>query len=129
MDIAVSFKTRQGYWEIETPISAEFRGHVIRIPNGFRTDLASVPRIFWCIIGPFELSVIAPVVHDYLYINVGRLHKKQVFTRKDVDQAFRYFMREEGVGCFRRFVAYWAVRFFGWIPWRKYKKNYNKKEN
>ena len=35
--------------------------------EGFRFDLASIPRVFWFLVSPFELSIAAPLLHDFLY--------------------------------------------------------------
>jgi hypothetical protein len=40
---------------------------MIQIPAGFVFDLASVPRVLWWLIAPFELSIVAPLIHDWLY--------------------------------------------------------------
>ena len=42
------------------------RRHVV-VPKGFRTDLASSPRILWPILPPFGRWSAAAVLHDYLY--------------------------------------------------------------
>ena len=40
---------------------------VVEIPNGFITDFASVPRLFWNIFPPIGNYRNAAIVHDYLY--------------------------------------------------------------
>ena len=106
----------------------EFRdgGNLITVPEGFRFDLASIPRVFWWLISPFELSVAAPLVHDFLYAYdgdppAGSIEPPRVYTRKEADQLFLRIMEIEGVPGWRRIPAYWAVRGFGWIGWRKAK--------
>lgn len=86
----------------------------IMITAGFLTDLASIPRILWNIIAPFELSTEAPVVHDFLYRN-GGLGK---YTREQADQIFLELMAKEGVVWWKRHVAYRAVRLFAWGSWK-----------
>lgn len=86
----------------------------IVVPRGFQTDLASIPKILWNIIAPFELSTDAPVVHDFLYHN-GGLGK---YTRKQADQIFLELMAKEGVTWWKRHVAYRAVRLFAWGSWK-----------
>jgi hypothetical protein len=76
------------------------------IPKGFRSDLASIPRCLWWLIAPFELSIQAPLLHDYLYKR-GRLR------RRVVDRVFLGLMESEGVPRWRRNAAYLAVRLFG----------------
>jgi len=87
----------------------------IVVPRGFQTDLASIPRILWNIIAPFELSTEAPVVHDYLYQTGG---DKGKYTRKQADKIFYELMLKEGVCWWKRTVAYNAVRTFAWGSWK-----------
>lgn len=84
------------------------------IPDGYITDLASIPRLLWRIIAPFELSIAAPLVHDFLYQNGGC----RTFTRSDVDLIFLWIMEKEGVVWWRRNLAYPAVRVFGGSHWK-----------
>ncbi len=42
--------------------------HTVTAPRGMYTDLASVPRLFWSIIGPIGPHLEASIVHDYLYM-------------------------------------------------------------
>lgn len=86
----------------------------VNIPQGFRCDLSSVPRVLWGLVAPFELSIAAPLVHDFLYKRGGvLLSVGRVYTRKEVDQLFLKIMTEEGVSLWRRRAAYHAVRLFG----------------
>lgn len=41
------------------------------MPERFRFDLASLPREAWPLIAPFELSIAAPLLRDYLYRSGG----------------------------------------------------------
>lgn len=92
------------------------RGEIIKIPRGFITDLASIPRPFWSVIGSPGSGdyAQAAVVHDYLYV-------EQTFTRKQSDKIFLEAMRDLRVGWLRRTVMYIAVRIGGRIPWENYK--------
>lgn len=95
--------------------SYEYRDgeRVVRVRGGFRFDLASVPRALWWLIAPFELSIVAPLLHDWLYFTTGH-----GYSRKDADDLFRRVMKEEGVPAWRREAAYRAVRVFGRFAWR-----------
>jgi hypothetical protein len=57
-------------WEYDSNISAE-----ILIPAGFIYDGASIPRIFWSILGVTRDGVhrAASLVHDWIYTYDGRL--------------------------------------------------------
>jgi hypothetical protein len=97
----------------------------IEIPAGFKTDLASIPRILWSIIAPFELSLAAPIVHDYLYNHAGLATNTSegliVFTRKEADVLLYKIALREGVKQWRCNCAYYAVRLVAWIVWRRNK--------
>jgi len=92
--------------------------HLIKVPKGFITDFASIPRIFWTVIGqPTGRYGKAAVIHDYLYFT-------QRFTRKYADFVFVEAMGILGVSWWKRRSMWLSVRIFGWIPWRK-KDAYN----
>lgn len=79
---------------------------LIVIPKGFRTDFASVPRLFWRIIPPAGSYNKATVVHDYLY-------QSRQCSRCLADAIFREAMTELGVGFVRLWLMWFAVRCFG----------------
>lgn len=81
-------------------------GEVITVPEGFTTDAASIPRLFWSFLPPLGRYTKAAVVHDYLY----RTHLK---TKEDADKIFLWLMEDLGVEKVRRTVMYYAVKLFG----------------
>jgi hypothetical protein len=85
-------------------------GRVIEVPQGFVTDFASVPRIFWRIIPPWGEYSPAAVVHDWLYT-------KAECTRKEADDIFLELMARLGVPLVVRTAMYWAVRIGGGFVW------------
>lgn len=87
----------------------------IRVPKGFETDFASVPRALWAVVPPLGRYAKAAVIHDWLYYRQDR-------SRKEADLIFFEAMRVLGVGRARRNSMYWAVRQFGWIVWNRRKK-------
>lgn len=118
----ISYLGDRGVWRLDQPYSVTVDDHHIRIPAGFEFDLASVPRPLWCLIAPFELSIAAPLVHDFLYQNAGELPEGAVepyvtYTRAEADRLFLELMRREGVPVCRRLLAYAAVRLFGSFAW------------
>jgi hypothetical protein len=111
-------------WCLEADYTYPYDGHSITVLAGFKTDLASVPRPFWWLIAPFELSIAGPLIHDFLYRfrsdpppDQGSINAPRLFTRKECDVIFRTIMEEEGVATWRCVAAYSAVRSLGWIPW------------
>jgi hypothetical protein len=76
---------------------------------GFKTDLASIPRIMWPIFSPSDYDAIAPaVLHDWHYCCV-----KQV-SRKRADDIFYYGLRVHGMGRLKAFIYWVGVRSIGW---------------
>lgn len=84
--------------------------------EGFSTDFASVPRIFWSVVGPIGKHTKASVIHDWLYFHTAG-------SRKWADQVFLEAMKVSGTPWWKRRLCYRAVRLFGWAPWRRYKRN------
>ncbi|MEO1761811.1 MAG: DUF1353 domain-containing protein [Cyanobacteria bacterium J06629_18] len=119
--------------------------------KGFEFDLSSIPRVFWKIVAIHELSVEAPLIHDFMYMSKGgeRNHyiqnkgmffcRKKIFrqilgsieslenfySRKEADDLFMKMMEEAGVCRWRRFCGYIGVRLFGGIHWKP-DKNHQK---
>lgn len=85
-------------------------GMYIRVPKGFVTDFASVPRIFWWLFPPWGKYGKAAVVHDYLY-------HTRMFSRVVSDAIFLEAMVVLKVPLWKRLIIYWAVRIGGWVPW------------
>jgi hypothetical protein len=110
-------------WQLEAAYTYRDGETAVTVPAGFRFDLSSVPRVFWSLIAPFELSIIAPLVHDFLYRHggdppAGSIQPPRTYTRSEADRLFLTIMRLEGVPRWRRVVAYLAVRVFGRSSWR-----------
>lgn len=119
----LSYRPDRRAWVLEQDYTYTDGATVLRIPSGFQFDLASVPRFAWSLIAPFELSIVAPLLHDFLYGHGGRLPDGSVapprsYSRKEADALFREVMRQERVAAWRARLAYWAVRWFGRGSWR-----------
>jgi hypothetical protein len=96
--------------------------HLITIPAGFYFDLASIPRPLWWLMAPFELSLAAPLLHDFLYRYKGNppngaVVPRRTYTRAEADALFKDVMHREGVSRWRRTLAYAAVRAAGGLSW------------
>ena len=59
------FTTKEFGWDPD--VGQEHEYAPVRVPIGFVTDFASVPRLFWSLLRPDGLYAYAAVVHDYLY--------------------------------------------------------------
>lgn len=78
----------------------------IRVPKGFVTDFASIPRGLWNIFPPMGKYNGAAIVHDYLY-------RRTIWERQTCDQVFEEAMQVLGVNWLSRKLIYRAVRLFG----------------
>jgi Protein of unknown function (DUF1353) len=111
-----------GRWRLEVPYTYHDDGTAITVPAGFEFDLSSVPRPFWSLIAPFELSIVAPLLHDFLYRHGGKppagIDPPRAYSRAEADRLFRHIMEAEAVPTWRRVLAYAAVRAFGRGAWR-----------
>jgi hypothetical protein len=87
-------------------------GWYVAIKAGFRTDGASIPRLFWRVIGhPFQGDYLGPaVVHDALY-------QSEALTRAQADSLLYDLLLANGVGRCRAWTIYRGVRMFGWAAW------------
>src|SRR3712207_4168357 len=97
----------------------EINGYQIKVPQGFVTDLASVPRIFWSIFPPFGKYTPAAIVHDFLYSKFNDTG----INRTLADRIFLLIMKELGVGYLKRNTMYKAVRVFGESSWKEKIRN------
>jgi hypothetical protein len=84
------------------------------VNEGFATDFASIPRLFWTILPPTGRYGKAAVIHDYLYREV-----RYSITRKEADAIFLYAMRQKSVGRITFCIMWAAVRTFGFLAWKK----------
>lgn len=92
------------------------QNEIVFVPPGFVCDFASIPRLFWTLIGhPTGPYGKAAVIHDYLY-RIG------AYSRKKSDKIFLGGMEVLKVPRWKRKVMYRFVRTFGCFPWRKYRK-------
>lgn len=90
-------------------------GRLITVPAGFKTDLASIPKILWNILPPVGRYDAAAVVHDYLYQHNG-------VTRAEADAVLREAMEVLGVRWSQRWAIYAGVRVGGWKTWNRYRR-------
>ncbi len=102
-------------------------GFMITVKGGYKTDLASIPRIFWALIASFELSLAAPIFHDLIYRSAGEIAlpdgevapADKIFTRQEADDIFLELMTRAKIPYWKRNVAYLAVHYFAEFAWRK----------
>jgi hypothetical protein len=91
--------------------SLQSKERIIVFP-GFKTDFASVPRIFWNIYPPYDKHYgKAAVLHDAMY-------ESKMFKRSKCDGVFKEAMKILGASIVTRNIIYLAVRLGGWTNWK-----------
>jgi hypothetical protein len=90
----------------------------VTVKKGFRFDGASVPKIFWSLIGsPFTGKyILAALLHDALYAS-------EHLSRWRADWIFLCYLKQLGVGWFKRNVMWGAVRGGGGSLWPQKKED------
>ena len=100
--------------ELVRPYTVKLDDTIFRIPKGFVTDFASVPRAFWRIVPPWGRYFPAAVVHDYLYSVQDR-------PREAADKVFLLILKALNIPRWRRWAMYLAVRWCGEAAWKEAK--------
>ena len=77
-----------------------------KVPVGFKTDFASVPKGLQFLFKPQGKYSRASILHDYLY-------DFKVVSRFQADEIFYQAMKEDKVNTFTRILFYLAVRIGG----------------
>lgn len=91
-------------------------GDKIVIPEGFETDLASVPRFLWSVFPPFGNFILASLVHDYLYVNKYRRDIDGSFkAQRFIDREMLFISNQMNKNKVDNYIRFAAVRLFGWL--------------
>jgi hypothetical protein len=92
-------------WELVESLRYKGNTDHFEVPDGFRTDFASVPRAFQWLLPKYGRYTKSAILHDFLCdeSKAGR------FDRDDADGIFRRTMRELGVSFIRRWIMWAAV--------------------
>ena len=102
-------------------VGVKVKGSKIIVKKDFVTDLASVPRICWAFIAPWDVAR-AAIIHDLLYKRIRQYRAdggddKDVISeaKKASDNVFHMAMKdaEPSVSGWKIAAAYYAVRMFG----------------
>jgi len=80
-----------------------------KVPAGFVTDFASVPKIARSVVNRIGHGCIGYVIHDYL-----RKDTQQEISTKTADKALYKFMRLLGESRYTSKKVYYGLRLFGW---------------
>ena len=95
----------------------------IKVPTGFVTDLASVPRALWWAIAPFDVAR-AAIIHDLLYKSIRQYRwkmkdkeDKQLIKKAKIasDKVFKLAMKDADpkISGWKIYSSWKAVDLFG----------------
>jgi hypothetical protein len=103
-----------GSWKLQNDFSYEDDSIQVTIKSNFITDGASIPKIFWSIVGnPLENDLLKPaIIHDGLYTLMQ-------LKRLECDKLLKEMMLFNGTSKAKTYFIYYAVRFFGGSHWKK----------
>ena len=108
-------------------VGVEVKGCKITVKKDFVTDLASVPRMCWAFVAPWDVAR-AAIIHDLLYkrIRQYRAEKKKKLgnfedpkvireAKRASDNVFHMAMKdaEPPIAGWKIAAAYYSVRMFG----------------
>ncbi len=82
----------------------------VRVPIGFVTDFASIPRMFWSMLRPDGTYSYAAVIHDFLYW-------EQYLGREASDAIFRLCMEDFKIDATVIKAVHAGVRLGGGFAW------------
>lgn len=98
-----------GKFELFSDYVYKTKEYLIKVPKGFVTDYASIPKLFRTVVLPYGKHSGASVIHDWLYSSMCNLD----ISREKVDKIFLEILKEEKVNFLLRIVMYITVRKFG----------------
>lgn len=104
-------------WVLLSPLVfySDVLAHEIRVPAGFVTDFASVPRVPVAFMLTGNAAHAAAVIHDYLYSST-------ICTRAQADAVFEEAMAATKQPWWRRKLMWAGVRLFGGAPYNEDQK-------
>src|SRR3954469_19555312 len=107
-ELIVQADRRPDFWIVRAPLIWAGEKRTVTVPEGFLTDLASVPRMAQGMPGfePTGLSRRPAVLHDWLYSSAE-------LPRMEADAVFYRALRLEGAHETTARIYYRAVRVFG----------------
>ena len=105
-------------WLVAEPwLSQLVEGRAVLVRKDLETDGASIPRVFWRLIGHPMMQWLLPhaLPHDALYAG-------ELLSRKECDDFLLTSMQLAGVSWWRRNAIWSAVRLGGDSVWRRHTK-------
>jgi hypothetical protein len=100
----------ENQWEVYKGFEVIVNGNKLVVPEGFKTDLTSIPSVLWPMLSPMGSYTPAAVFHDYLYC-------VQPCSKEKADTMFLEGMVSLEVDKDIRNMIYAAVDNFGQSAW------------
>lgn len=109
-------------WILDEPlVYVTEAGGRLTVPQGFVTDLASIPRLLYTVIPVNGKHRSAAILHDWLY-------ETQRLSREACDALFLEAMGASGVRWSLRWAMYMGVRVGGWVSWNSRRRRNRQQE-
>lgn len=117
-------------WDVAGIFGWQYRdGIIVNVPDMFRHDFNSSPRILWRVIPPTEFGE-AGTQHDWMYRNCGELDVifadgstgRVKWTRAECDERYREILQDTEAPKWKENIMYTGVRVGGWKAWRGHAK-------
>jgi hypothetical protein len=115
-DLYLHTKIGSKWYIVTSNFIVKIEGETYVIPFGFKTDFATIPRIFWILAASDDADTReASVLHDFLY----SVECLDGVSRAKADKLFLIAMKELKASLVKRHLIYLAVRMFGWLYYKK----------
>lgn len=105
-------------YRLGQPLGAEY----VRVPAGFVTDFASIPKILWNVLPPTGPYGKAAVIHDWLYQRQAIMPTLRLCDQAEADRVLLEAMGVLDVSYVARLTIYAGVRVGGSFTWNRYRK-------
>lgn len=95
-------------WVVTRDFTFYVDGTKYTVPKGFKTNLASTPRVLWPLFPPSGIYTEASVAHDWLY-------HTEVIPFNKADKVYQEICELCGTSKVRSKSMYLGLRSFGWL--------------
>lgn len=130
----LKYKTKAGKYQVIEDWEYDLVGEdILKIPAGFTTNGASVPRLFWGLLSPFNPKYIEEAtIHDYL-CNMGQYERADVWFEHLLKQntLVTRWQRKVFISSVRswHYLAYQKAEYYETAKNRYWLKPFNKDIN
>jgi len=106
----VLMRASRGQYQLCAPLPVQVGMIHLTIPEGFTTDGASIPPLFWAMVGhPYSPSSIrAALLHDWLCRD-----RRHGWSSTTVHRIFHVALLADGVAAPRAYAMWLATHWFG----------------